>query len=323
LQQIKDDEDAELDVVMAKADTPVVKARPGDSYQIELKICGRWRMVSWVHLPGKKVDDFDTEIPSRANYYVTGTWNQWVCEKMEPVAEKPGLFRLEVQFLCDGGEFQIIRERDFHQQIYPEPASTRSQDSACFGPDDLGSGVNWVIGGKRGDVYTIEFSRYRKGADDVKKVCWNFVDQRELTSEQIRKAKLPRYTIVGTWDNFREARTMMFTGQFFCFYVEIGANHGEEFLIWQDGNETQAIYPSVAKATADVSHVLVGPCKNNDDFRWSISPTMSDEPKLGSRYEIKLMVTKEGNPTKLVWSKLGVTDALPQEVKDNYYLVGR
>merc|ERR1712032_1526871 len=90
-----------------------------------------------------------------------------------------------VQLIRGGGEFQIMRNRDPHQMMFPSFELAGCQDPTDVnGPDDDHEGVTWYLDGARGDCFKIELTRSRAGALDVKKVSWAKIESRALTTEQ-------------------------------------------------------------------------------------------------------------------------------------------
>jgi polyketide synthase-associated protein len=152
---------------------PLDMGRPGDMYRVHLCIAGKWRTVSWEKIKASAISDTakDTWDLGLGSYYVTGAFNQWELQEMTPEPSKNDTFRTTVKLSGSGGEFQIVRNMDFAQVIYPDfPYST--SESKVNGPDDLGEGLFWNIEGKFGDKVTIEFQRIVDAEKDTMRVTW-------------------------------------------------------------------------------------------------------------------------------------------------------
>merc|ERR1712113_993403 len=116
----------------------------------------------------------DSDGPSRppvdfGKYYLTGPVNDWDLEEMEPDPSNPGSFHKTVTLSHDGGFFQIVRNMDWNQMIYPSECYGDS-DVLGEGPDDMGADLYWQIGGKQGQEFLIEFQRIVESDSDVMKV---------------------------------------------------------------------------------------------------------------------------------------------------------
>merc|ERR1719284_702067 len=119
----------------------------GDSFRINLRVAGRWRVVDW-----EKISSDDRDLRACVGkYYITGSWNDWSWEEM---TEADGRYFVEVTLLRDGGEFQIARNRDWNQVFYPSFARASFEwPSEVLGPDGRGHGHNWILDGEAGDVF--------------------------------------------------------------------------------------------------------------------------------------------------------------------------
>jgi len=160
------------------------EGKAGDKYLIKLEISGKYQMVTWEKLESAPaIEDAGAVVGSTSAYYIAADWNDWILEPMDADASVPGLFVANVKLSLKttqtaatlvakrGGEFQIVREKDWDQSFYPAIANAPS-DVEVFGPDDEGYGYNWLLNGKNGDEYRIEFQRTFEGDKEVRKVSW-------------------------------------------------------------------------------------------------------------------------------------------------------
>merc|ERR1711918_241482 len=107
-------------------------------------------------------------------------------------------FSVDMQLLRPGGEFQICRNRDFEQVLYPlEEAS----DSTVGGPDDESDGRAWLLNGKVGDRFRIEMTRSRRNGCDEKHISWTCLGNEALTDQQAREAQRACFAVFGSWDD--------------------------------------------------------------------------------------------------------------------------
>merc|ERR1712050_512852 len=116
-------------------------------------------MVTWTKLPPASQEAM---VPVRhAKYYISASWTDWELEEMTSDTSSPGLFTIDAKLTRwerDGGEFQIVRNRDWCQVIHPRfPMASFNHDDDIVGPDDDNHDLNWFIEGKIGDCFRIEF----------------------------------------------------------------------------------------------------------------------------------------------------------------------
>lgn len=145
--------------------------KPGDRYRVRLQMLGKWRMVNW-----KKVESLaistrsDRSVPSEAGkYFIVGSWNDWSFQEM--FMDEEGKFSLTFKLYRHGGEFQIVRDRDWFQVFYPATPDGTGEEY-IVGPRDGGHGLNWFVDGKPGETYRIVFERKVSADRDQKKVSW-------------------------------------------------------------------------------------------------------------------------------------------------------
>jgi len=151
---------------------------PGDTYHVTLQVAGKWRTVSWSKV-GSEEADSGKVFPLTGTYYVAGAFNNWDFQEMR--SSGPNSFSIEVKI--SGAEwetrlqqvpFQIVRNEDWGQVFYPsEPQAVVGRDaSAVSGPDADSGGVCWMLEGKAGDKFKIDFQRVVTAESDKKSVSW-------------------------------------------------------------------------------------------------------------------------------------------------------
>jgi len=294
--------------------------QPGDRFRVRFSVKGKWRMAEWENLDRAKDRGAEPE-PSvpMGQYQVSGSWNHGLLEEMKPSPDVPGLFTAEVTLTTDGGTFQILRNRDWAQALYPDTPEADASAST-LGPDEP-VGHAWFLEGSCGDVFEIQFQRSSEGGRDEKKVSWKFVRKGVLTQAQLTFAARPLFFIMGTWDERMGMHRMHFTGEYYQFYVQLGKVQKESFQIFKEGRVTQCIHPSVADASPFEKHDLQGPHITSASLAWTIGAHAADDAAPGKRYEVRLRVSDEDYaPEKVDWIPVKGLEGL-EDAKGRGFLV--
>lgn len=148
------------------------RGRPGDKYRVRLHIAGKWRMISWDKEKEAATEDDGTRpVECVGKYYVVSSWNNWDYEELQQDPSVKGLYFTEATLPWSTGEFQLIRNKDPHQVLYPS-AAYANEDAEVQGPDEGDLGLCWFISGRPGDTFRIEFQRTLTSSDDSKRVSW-------------------------------------------------------------------------------------------------------------------------------------------------------
>nr|AQS99282.1 type I polyketide synthase [Gambierdiscus excentricus] len=146
----------------------------GDRFRVRLRIAGGWRTVDWDKLGGPAGSS------QLGRYYLVSDWTGWNLDSAPELLADPvatGVFQLDVGLIRDGGEFQIVRNRDWGQVLCP---AQWWEDAACgeaSGPEDTSFtwGCNWCLQGRQGDTFRIEFQLCAEGGIDRRTVSWKQV----------------------------------------------------------------------------------------------------------------------------------------------------
>jgi len=274
---------------------------PGNMYKVSLQIAGKYRTVVWEKLKEKAT------VP-KGDYSVVGTWNGMRFQPM--TKESEGVFTLEVTQVSDYEEFQIVRNDDWRQVIYPESLHADA-DCPIAGPDDASTcrGLNWCISGAPGDVYRLKFTREvnaetETGIQDIKAVSWEKVRSVTLTDQQRVQTSSPRFSVVGSWDNW--AQPMILASQssaeyFFCVVVEEGIV--ERFQLLVDVDLNQMFVPFLADA-GPVNRGVAGPLAAGDaqlgNQAWAIQGDDTGETQI---FCVKVF-TSHGLLRSVTWSQV-------------------
>nr|AQS99298.1 type I polyketide synthase [Gambierdiscus excentricus] len=277
----------------------------GAKYRIRLSVAGKYRMVDWERLTGKPEDTQDAPAIADAarslepgSYFVSADWNGWGFEAMRSNA---GAYELDVHLTRIGGEFQIVRDRDWDQVFYP-------QGDAVGGPDDASEGRSWSLNGRKGQTFRITFRRENEAGVDVRAVSWEKTGTEELSEEQQQAADRVRYAVFGSWDGGTRLRELKWSGAYHYFFLELGATAKESFQLVQDCNWNRIFHPSVAEATSGTEHEIVGPSAGDGRSRglnWVVGLGGYEKP--GDQFEVRVY-DKAGYiaryVTRVQWSKV-------------------
>jgi len=276
--------------------------RPGDQYRVRLRIAGQWRTVSWDKLCRAADSDQVAPTVTSGRYYIAADWNDWDFEEIASDPSAPGVFRREVALQRDGGYFQVVRDRDWAQVLYP---AIPGGGGACevLGPDDEGSDLNWFVDGKAGDVFRVQFQRTFEEGADIKKVSWSLLHHEQLSDDQLVAASLPRYCILGTWSGWAKSAAMDWDGEHYRYRLRLGSRGEESFQILKDGHLDQVICPNCRDATPHSFHVLRGPGHDLHGLHWTVGRHERDGGKPGAWYEVRLVMHKDGvRPKRVEWA---------------------
>jgi len=318
-------EDASRTVEVGTVDRGLIGAR----YKVRLHIAGKYRLVDWERLSGKPEDD---DLPAalaalrtltRSAYFITGDFNGWGFSEMiqEPSGDgTPARFVFEVQLLRVGGEFQIVRNRDWDQAIYPLQEMAGCEDpSAVGGPDDDSNGRAWFLNGEPGDSYRIELRIAINTGRGEREVSWTALGKQDLTEAQLQSARVPQFAVFGSWDGGARLRGLRWSGSYHYFYVQLGDDARVNFQLVKDFNWDVIFHPSIPDAHHGMNYFIRGPSPGDGRTRglnWTIG--LKGNEMAGEIYEVRAF--HEGHAlgatiSRVEWSRvesgtdLGMADA--------------
>lgn len=106
------------------------------------------RKVTW-----QRLHDPPQQGPCRHKYFVSGTWTAGQMVPMtEIIGQKKHVFEYSMPVGVRGLEaFQLARDADPDQMIYPATPKVQRPDTPVRGPDHLGTDKYWVVQGKQGE----------------------------------------------------------------------------------------------------------------------------------------------------------------------------
>jgi len=271
---------------------------PGEQYRIQLQVNGQYRAVTW-----EKVMEGadDAAVPVKADvsvgqYYVMSSWTDWSGVHMTADKETEGFFYLETQLTRPGGTFNIVRNQDDRQTIYPEiPYAEVGYASPVLGPDDQGRAYYWYVAGEPGDVVRIEMRRVHRDGCVSMDVTWKKLGEDVLPALTLRDAARSQFFLVGTLGKWKKKHRMTYTGNYYAFELSIRLGSTESFQILMDGDWNLMLYPPEEDSTKEAW--LRGPDELGQGLFWTMGKA---EDERSGRFEVQLYVYR-GRPAKVTW----------------------
>lgn len=304
-------------------------ALPGDRFRIRLQLQGRWRMVDWEKLPQAEKEDTPAERAFEASltglvgtYQVAGSWNLFDLQAMKRDPLQRHRHYIEVLIAQDGEQhFHLLRNEDRNQVIGP-PALSRTPGSAILSAWNQRSPLkNWVFHALAGDVFKIEFER----TAEQMQVTWSKIRTgdsvpEELIQMHLRKRYMVRFCF-DSWSN--HFYQMSWAGEYYQLFVELNELAKASFLIYEEGNPSRCLHPSIRDAHPLLSdYQLQGPSTlEGESFFWTIGASEDDRAALGSRYELRLRMDEEGKvPMKVDWLPVKSTKGLEEAAAKGHFV---
>mmetsp|Transcript_14143 Transcript_14143/g.31316 ORF Transcript_14143/g.31316 Transcript_14143/m.31316 type:complete len:1196 (-) Transcript_14143:133-3720(-) len=304
-------------------------AVPGDRFRIRLQLQGRWRMVDWEKLPQAEKEDTPAERAFEASltglvgtYQVAGSWNLFDLQAMKCDPLHRHRHCIEVLIARDGEQhFHLLRNEDRNQVIGP-PASSPRPGSAILSAWNQRSPLNnWVFHALAGDVFKIEFER----TAEQMQVTWSKIRTgdsvpEELIQMHLRKRYMVRFCF-DSWSN--DFYQMSWAGEYYQLFVELNELAKASFLIYEEGNPSRCLHPSIRDAHPLLSdYQLQGPTTlEGESLFWTIGASEDDHAALGRRYELRLRMDEEGKvPMKVDWVPVKSTKGLEEAAAKGHFV---
>jgi hypothetical protein len=162
-------------VEIAKPDTALI----GTKYNIALRCLGQYRTVEWekADVTEKEQEAIDNaEVKgSEADYFIQASFNDDLM-KMTREASAPGRYTFIARPQRSHSTFQIVRNRDWNQVIYPAEDFAGSGAAVC-GPDgyDMSGGSSWYLNTFSDGSVRIFLERTSARGEDSIRVWWEEV----------------------------------------------------------------------------------------------------------------------------------------------------
>ncbi|CAJ1405861.1 unnamed protein product [Effrenium voratum] len=296
-------------------EVPKGQGLAGSKWRVRLCIAGKWRMVEWEKLDEPLVPAADLK---KGAYFVTADFSGWGIEPMEDAGA--GEWKFQVHLIRPGGRFQILRNRDLEQTLYPDLEGTLK------GPDDSADGRCWLLRGDQRDIFQITLRRHIEEGLDQKAISIERLGEKELSEDQVRQLGRLRLSAFGTWDpgaGGSRMRELPWAGSCFHFFVRLGAQGKESFQLLEDFSWNRVIHPSVANARSSVAHTVVGPELGDGRARglnWTIGLDGYEKP--GDVFEVQ--VYGETRVERVKWQRVEprISAARIQKAEDEGLLFG-
>nr|AQS99289.1 type I polyketide synthase [Gambierdiscus excentricus] len=127
---------------------PERDAKPGDQWDIEIDEDG---VVEYT----KK----EKEVPELGDaYFVTGTFNEWGYDAMDPDGSLAGLHAFTIEIGDTGSEeFQVNADQDPAMTFYPDTIQCTMRSAPVKGPGFIARENAWLVKGEPGDKFRVEF----------------------------------------------------------------------------------------------------------------------------------------------------------------------
>jgi len=154
------------------------QGQPGDQYEVKLLVSGKFRTVTWDKISSVEEGAAITDPAVIGEYFITGTFNDWVLEKMSKV-EKGKDYTWSATVgprLTPNFEFVVVRNQDWEQTFYPPMMKANKSCTKVMGPDDQCQGMSWCVDEGMRETIEIEFHRPPE-VDGVPKVFWCKVEE--------------------------------------------------------------------------------------------------------------------------------------------------
>jgi len=276
---------------------------PGDKYRIRFSTRGKYFNVSWSKLAGDVAKEDSASYTHK--YQIIGDHSDWFFEDMDGTSDASGSYSKVIQLKRARSKFQVYRDRDWEQCLYPE-IDNGGMSSNILGPDGDGFGKYWLIEGEVGDIVRVKFQRLHHEGRETRQITWakeafKTVDLQEIENSQ-------KWHICGSFSTYHGTVEMKRDeqGNHYGDFV-IGFNGVETFQLLLNGNFLCALYPCEDNGTMfDEAGAMQGPGPDGTDKFWSVGSHPEDMVSRGTIARIHLDI--EGGLPKRVWWERYDTD---------------
>mmetsp|Transcript_109628 Transcript_109628/g.210837 ORF Transcript_109628/g.210837 Transcript_109628/m.210837 type:complete len:1161 (-) Transcript_109628:52-3534(-) len=259
----------------------------GTVYEIKFEHSGGVKRISWtpvaVNADEEVMDAFGTH-----TMYITGSFNNWKLQPMQPVMQTSGTYECQFQMgPWHKDDFQFLIDKDMEQLIYP------GKDDAVCGPDGSGSKSKFSVSGPQFQTATVRLT-FRDGRITVT----------SHTERQGTKAWGAKYEISETHSYFLITSNDLYTvmhpmkadeknpGVFRVLTtLDRGDTSGGGFNLIQfniDQDKSRTLFPNKAG-------VLQGPEPDEEGRYWKITGVRY------STYEVTLDVNAASRASMVSW----------------------
>jgi len=229
-------------------------------------------------------------------YSIVGSWTSWRFHEMTRSREEEGLWTASVRIGLTGQEeFQFVRDNDWTQSIHPAVPRARKTSIPIIGPDEFGTGKNWLVTGLTGDVVRIQL-RVVNGEITMTTASEN---KGVRTWQSTEDDHWMQYFLTATWNNwqFTPMSTDPFHRDVHRYRVQIGPSYFEEFKIVGEKDWDLQLYPDLEHAD-EAEAVMCGPDSRGHGFNWRISG------RPGQLFEIVLNMSEPDRRQTVTWTEV-------------------
>lgn len=240
------------------------EGQPGSRYCVTFTP-GKVKRLTWDKMEGEVANFQDT-----ASYYITASSSCWEPLEMQSDPSRQGVYTAEVQKTGSPLLFQILRNKDSMQRIYPDTDAQKNGNlfSTVAPVDELGVGRNWEVEGDVGDVFKIMLER---NPSDLRDICvsWEKVANRPVQEEP------PRYFLVGTPNRWGDGETLEMTSSGSGYTCEVHIDSlPTVFQILENNLEDRRLHPD-SKDAGPGSGEVIGPEPARRSLCWSIDSSVA------------------------------------------------
>jgi len=274
---------------------------PGTIYQIEFNWADDEKSISWTPLETLDSDDTSLEVIQNESeeehkFYLSGSWRKFdKLQAMKQVGD--GLY--EAKFIItyrNVEEFQIVRNKDFEQVIYPSMPNTSKAGVPVCGPDWKGKGKYWRIKGRMHQEVVVKL-QIVAGQASVSVTCPSFGERRWQSWETWSVQSMQTFYAACAFGRpIAMAPDLQTPGVHRC-QLELDADGHTSFRILVDEDEQLALYP-------DHDGSLRGPDPESREQAWHIHGGRN------ATYEVKLDMTSHDRAKMVSWRLVSEQAAL-------------
>eukprot|EP00933_Yihiella_yeosuensis_P004744 TRINITY_DN10914_c2_g1_i1.p1 TRINITY_DN10914_c2_g1~~TRINITY_DN10914_c2_g1_i1.p1 ORF type:complete len:674 (+),score=124.99 TRINITY_DN10914_c2_g1_i1:23-2023(+) len=270
----------------------------GSVYEVHFRWHPEVKRISW-----EKQPELEADAKSLHSYALRGTFSSGRLVEMKKTDDgvegawescfKVGLSGVE--------EFQIARDSDLNQLIYPSRNSAVKTDIPVRGPDSLGKGKCWCVHGMPHELIRIRL--------EVVDAHIKVFTSSDLRGEKVWESKegwnRHEYCVVGSWSGGVPAPMIMEPSEpgIFRGYAKVGSNYSHEhsafierFQIVIDADLDKAFYPERGDAPA-TEYIVEGPDDQGEGRYWLLC-----SPEANARVEICLDLSATDRRQKVTWT---------------------
>mmetsp|Transcript_16368 Transcript_16368/g.46737 ORF Transcript_16368/g.46737 Transcript_16368/m.46737 type:complete len:1203 (-) Transcript_16368:114-3722(-) len=270
----------------------------GTLYRIIFRWDEQYKTVSWEPISSGVTDEV-VGADFRHRYDVLVSCLQWQPRQMSPsVKDGPGVYRTSFNIGASGAEeFQIMRDRNNNQIIYPAQAKAEDTSVVILGPDEGGSGKCFLVRGPPKEFVTVKL--------------WIVGTKLSITLESesnpekrwegdAGEKRSRMYDVTGAFNNWRLSRMQpdMATSGVYRYRFMVEQRDGVQFNIIRDQNRSFAFHPMSPEAAQSDEAIMVGPDGGGEGFYWVVF----EEP--GTWVEIVLDLNERDKRKSVSWAAL-------------------